>query len=204
MQAIRVHCPKVYKANDARVRPVSLAVVHWTASPPKAPDAPDEARMRAWLADTGRQSSTHLVILRDGRVLQAAGLDERTWHAGGAVWHGPDGEVRGVNMRSIGIDMENVGPVRRAPDGAGFIDAYGGTYRGAPPTRTGNIWHEPYTTEQIASLADVVRWVVREIPVLRDPARWVGHADIQVGKTDPGPLMPWAAVRSLAENVGKL
>lgn len=196
MNAIRVPCSKVYRANDSRVLPVALAVIHWTASPPTAPEAPNEARMRAWLADDERQTSTHLVILRDGRVLQAADLTERTWHAGGSTWIDPRGVAkRSINFRSIGIDLENVGYVRRAPDGVGFIDGYGGRYKGAEPVKAAGGWFEPYTGVQLVALAAVVRWVAESVPVLRDPARWVGHSDIQHGKIDPGPLCPWAEIR---------
>lgn len=196
---IKVPCSKVYRAGDHRIRPVALAVMHWTASPPKAPGAADEARMRSWLADDSRQTSTHLVIMRDGRVLQAADLDERTWHAGGSTWTDPDGVRRqSINGQSIGVDLENVGYVKRAPDGVRFVDGYGGRYRGDHPVKTTAGWFEPYTAEQLASLGDVVRWLVCEFPALRDPKRWVGHCEIQPGKIDPGPLFPWASVRELA------
>lgn len=199
MTPTQVPCSKIYRAGDSRVRPVALAVMHWTGSPPKAPEAPDEARMRTWLADNERQTSTNLVILRDGRVLQAAGLDDRTWHAGGSAWVDPAGVPRqSINGQSIGIDLENVGYVKRSPEGIGFIDGYGGRYRGDQPTKTTAGWFEPYTAAQLASLGEVVRWLVRELPVLRDSRRWVGHCDIQPGKIDPGPIFPWAAVRDLA------
>lgn len=200
---LTAECHKVYRANDNRVMPVALAVLHWTASPPRAPEAPDEARVRAWLADGSRASSTHLVILRDGLVLQAAGLDERTWHAGGSTWTGPDGVARkSINLQSIGIDLENVGYVRRAPEGEGFIDGYGGRYKGATPVRAAGGWYEPYTPAQLASLSNVVHWLARTLPVLRDPARWVGHSQIQTGKVDPGPLFPWQAVQGIAASAG--
>ena len=202
MTPIRVPCSKVYRASDSRVRPVALAVMHWTASPPKAPGAADETRMRAWLADTSRQTSTHLVILRDGRVLQAADLAERTWHAGGSTWIAPNGvPTKSVNAQSIGVDMENVGYVKRAPDGVGFIDGYGGRYLGADPVKAAGMWWEPYTPAQLASLDAVVRWLAMEIPALLDPRRWAGHSEIQPGKLDPGPLFPWESVRASVADV---
>lgn len=203
MTPTRVPCSKVYRAEDYRVRPVALAVMHWTASPPKGPGEADETRVRAWLANNERQSSTHLVILRDGRVLQAAGLDERTWHAGGSTWIAPNGvPTKSVNAQSVGVDLENVGYVKRAPDGHGFVDGYGGRYIGAQPVKADGIWWEPYTPEQLASLTDVVRWLAMEIPALLDIRRWVGHSDIQIGKTDPGPLFPWESVRNTIADVG--
>jgi N-acetyl-anhydromuramyl-L-alanine amidase AmpD len=98
--------------------------------------------------------------------------------------------------------MENVGFLRRAPDGVGYVDGYGGRYRGAPPVKTSLGWFEPYTTAQIAALADVARAIVREAPILHDGARWVGHSDVQPGKSDPGPLFPWDALRALVAKDG--
>ena len=198
MESTHVPCSKVYRAGDSRVRPVALVVLHWTASPPKGPEAPDEARMRAWLADDSRQTSTHLVILRDGRVLQAAELGERTWHAGGSAWTDPKGAVtKSINFQSIGVDLENVGYVKRAPDGVGFVDGYGGRYKGASPVKASGSWCEPYTGVQLVALAAVVRWIAESIPALREPVRWVGHSEIQPGKMDPGPLFPWHEVRAI-------
>ena len=197
MQLIRVPCSKLYRAHDSRVRPVAVAVVHWTASPPRGPGVADPARIKAWLADNSRETSTGFTILRDGVILQAADLDERTWHAGGSVWRDSVGaEHRGVNLQSIGFDLENVGPVRKSPAGDGWIDAYGGRYKGAEPTKTGRGYFEPYTPAQLAALDEFVRWLAAHVPILRDPARWTGHENIQPGKLDPGPLFPWAAVRA--------
>lgn len=198
MHIVLATCHKLYRATDPRTRPVELAVAHWTASPPKAPERPDPDRIVAWLADDARQASTGLVVMRDGDVIQAATLAERTWHAGGSVWTDPNGHAAGgVNFRSIGFDLENVGFVRKSPTGDGtFIDGYGGRYKGATPVKTTKGYFEPYTAQQLATLDEVVRWMAREIPILREPARWTGHENIQTGKSDPGPLFPWESVRT--------
>jgi N-acetyl-anhydromuramyl-L-alanine amidase AmpD len=197
-------CHKVYRVTDSRVRPVELAVAHWTASPPKAPGKADPDRIRAWLADEEREQSTHLIILRDGDVIQGARFNERTWHAGGSRWTDPSGVTAGgVNYRSIGIDLENVGFLKKSPKGDGsFIDGYGGRYKGATPKKTGRGYFEPYTPAQLVTLDEVVRWVALEVAVLRDPRRWVGHESIQPGKSDPGPLFPWSAVQAAVASVG--
>lgn len=193
---------KLYGAGDHRVRPVELAVCHWTGSPPKGPGVADEARMRAWLADDSRQTSTHFVILRNGRVLQAAPFDARTWHAGGSTWVDPTGAPRkSVNGMSIGVDMENVGHLTRAPDGVGFLDGYGGRYKGAQPVKAAGGWWEPYTPEQSAAMVELAESLATSTTILRDGARWVGHCDIQPGKLDPGPLFPWAAIRGAVARV---
>jgi N-acetyl-anhydromuramyl-L-alanine amidase AmpD len=158
--------------------------------------------MRAWLADDERQTSTHFVILRDGRILQAAELTERTWHSGGSTWVDPAGRARrGVNAMSIGIDLENVGILRRAPGGGGFIDGYGGAYKGAAPLKIGDVWCEPYTPAQAEQVVALAAQLAAQVRALRDGRRWVGHCDIQIGKADPGPAMPWAALRAAVEAV---
>lgn len=197
MNPILVPCSKHYGARDRRVRPVALAVAHWTASPPRGPGLPDPARVKAWLANAKVQSSTHFVIMRDGSLLQAASLDERTWHAGGSEWTDPAGvEHDHINAESIGFDLENVGPVYMDPGGVGFVDSYHGVYKGAEPVKVGRGLFEPYTPAQLATLDEFVRWLAGQIPALRDPARWVGHQHIMSTKIDPGPLFPWEAVRA--------
>ncbi len=194
MLIVRAETRKKYAAGDPRVQPVALAVVHWTASPPRHPGDANEARMRAWLADESRGSSTHFIVLRDGRVIQAADLDERTWHAGGSTWIDPSGRaVKSVNERSIGIDMECVGYLRRSPAGA-FADGYGGAYHGAAPVVVNRQWLEPYTRQQSVAIVELARDLARQLPVLRDRVRWVGHCDVKAGKPDPGPHFPWEAV----------
>lgn len=192
METARVPCRKIYRAADPRVLPVELAVVHWTASPPRGPGVSDSLRIERWLADDARQTSTHFVVLRDGAIVQAADLTERTWHAGGSEWR----RAGRVNGRSIGIDLENVGPVARADVPGGWVDSYHGVYRGVLPVHAAGRDWEPYAAAQIASALELAAWIAHELPVLRDPMRWVGHCDIRGAKLDPGPLFPWGALRA--------
>lgn len=163
--------------------PVELVVVHYTASP-GAPES-QRARMFRWLDDDSRRSSTHFIILRDGTTIQAAPTSRRTWHAGGSNWRGKGG----VNKRSIGVDLENVGRLYPCPEG--FKDSYGGIYKGPTPYLYQASFWEPYTDAQAAALALLVHELAVEFPVLRDPARWVGHEHIKKTKSDPGPAFPW-------------
>jgi len=188
----RLHTLHRYSSDDDRVRPVELAVVHWTATPHTGgPSGADEPRMRRWLhGQSERQTSTHLVALRDGGLLQGATLDERCWHAGGSKWQG-EGHV---NHRSIGFDLENVGYLS---EGSGrFVDAYGGKYKGPTPIQHQAVWHEPYTVAQLVAFLWAAGEVVALLPILEDPERWVGHRQIRATKRDPGPF-PWGALREV-------
>ena len=57
--------------------------------------------------------SAHLVIGRDGRVVQMVPFDHAAFHAGGGSWEGR-GEI---NRRSIGIEVDNAGQVTQKLDG---------------------------------------------------------------------------------------
>jgi len=203
----RVPSPFSYGDLDPRTRPVELVVVHWTATPHSGAHqhGDDPARIRRWLGGSSRESSTHFAVTRAGEVIQGAPLEWRTWHAGGSRTADGRGDV---NMRSIGIDLENVGNLSR---GTGrWVDAYGGTYAGPAPHESpvalrdrGGVWErstpdhqrvegwEPYRVAQVAAFLAVARRLAHELPALGDVARWLGHCEVRATKLDPGPHFPW-------------
>lgn len=185
----------------ASVGPVEVVVIHWTASPAADYDVrrgANEHRLREWLAGRGGRNSTHIVVLRDGLALQGAPLTDRCWHAGQSSWalgaaagEGPSA----VNGRSIGIDLENVGPLERRA--LGHVDTYGGRYLGPMPSQVGGSPHEPFTRPQVEALLGLIPDIVAAFPVLADGRRWVGHRDVAPGrKVDPGPAFPWRLLRA--------
>lgn len=184
----RESSPHVYAPADPRIRQVDTAVIHWTASPHKAGNrlGADVQRIRSWLRGERGETSTHFVILRDGQVIQGAPLSARCWHAGGSKTADGRGSV---NLRSIGIDLENVGPLTR--EGNHWLNAYGGHHEGPVwLSDDGRAW-EPYTAPQMHAFLTIAALLVDAFPVLRDPAAWVGHEHIRPTKQDPGPAMPW-------------
>lgn len=184
----RESSPHVYPAGDRRVRPIDTAVIHWTASPHKAGSrlGADARRIRSWLRGERGETSTHFTVLRDGQVIQGAPLSARCWHSGGS--RTADGQGF-VNMRSIGIDFENVGPLTR--EAGGYVNAYGGHHTGPVwLSDDGRAW-EPYTAPQMHAFLTIAASLVDAFPVLQDPAAWVGHEHIRLTKQDPGPAMPW-------------
>ncbi len=151
---------------------VDLVVIHCT-------ELPDLAMARSYgeraVYDSGTGNSGHYYIDRDGSLLQYVALDRVAHH------------VRGLNPRSIGIELVNTG---RYPD---WFDSRNQHMR------------EPYTDAQIATLVRLLQWLPEQLPSLRwiagheqldtarvpasdDPAREVAR------KLDPGPLFPWAQV----------
>jgi N-acetyl-anhydromuramyl-L-alanine amidase AmpD len=58
--------------------------------------------------------SAHLVIGRDGRVIQMVPFDHAAYHSGSGVWEGKGG----INDHSIGIEVDNAGKLTHKLDGS--------------------------------------------------------------------------------------
>lgn len=138
-------------------------------------------------------ASAHLVLGRDGRIVQLAPFNVVTWHAGVSAWDG----LTGLNQHSIGIEMDN----------AGVLDEIGGrcftwfrkeidtaevqraVHRHGGPQRP---WHA-YTGAQIERALELAELLVARYGLLDV----IGHEDAAPGrKCDPGPAFPLAALRS--------
>lgn len=151
---------------------IDLVVIHCT-------ELPDLATAREYgeraLYDNGSGNSGHYYIDRDGSIQQYIALDRVAHH------------VRGINPRSIGIELVNRG---RWPN---WFDS------------SNQAMSEPYPEAQIAALVRLLEWLPQAVPSLRyiagheqldttlepasdDPGRSVQR------KLDPGPMFPWELV----------
>lgn len=138
-------------------------------------------------------ASAHVVLGRDGQIVQLAPFNVVTWHAGVSQWAG----LVGLNSHSIGIEMDNAGLLKRV--GSQYQAWFGKVYPDDEVTlaahRNGGPvvpWHA-YTEAQIERAIELADLLV-EAYGLQDV---LGHEDIAPGrKTDPGPAFPLAAVRS--------
>lgn len=140
-------------------------------------------------------ASAHIVLGRDGRIVQLAPFNTVTWHAGVSQWNG----LNGLNHHAIGIEMDNAGLLHR--EGERFVAWFGKAYpenevlvaahrHGGGPQP----WHA-YTEAQITRALELCELLVAHYR-LEDV---LGHEDIARGrKSDPGPAFPLAAVRSRA------
>ncbi|MDT7933611.1 MAG: N-acetylmuramoyl-L-alanine amidase [Sphingomonadaceae bacterium] len=166
--------------------PPEIAVIHFTGGGSARSSA-------AWFADPrNRSSSAHVVIDRDGSVIQCVPFDRQAWHAGVSAWRG----LTGLNRYSWGIELANWGWLQRM--GAGWADGAGRPVQGAvlaahrhgnPGGDAGPIGWEPYPSAQVAAAAALCGALgVREV---------VGHDDIAPGrKSDPGPAFDMPAFRA--------
>ncbi|WP_300335927.1 N-acetylmuramoyl-L-alanine amidase [Accumulibacter sp.] len=138
-------------------------------------------------------ASAHVVLGRDGRIVQLAPFNVVTWHAGVSQWAG----LVGLNSHSIGIEMDNAGLLKRVGSQyqAWFAKVYPDDEVTLAAHRNGgpvSPWHA-YTEVQIERAIELAELLVDHYG-LQDV---LGHEDIAPGrKVDPGPAFPLAAVRS--------
>jgi len=140
-------------------------------------------------------ASAHIVLGRDGCIVQLAPLNVVTWHAGVSQWNG----LSGLNQYSIGIEMDNAGVMNKV--GNQYVAWFGKAYPDsevllAEHKHGGGVraWHA-YTEIQIERALELAELLVAHYK-LEDV---LGHEDIARGrKVDPGPAFPLGALRSRA------
>ena len=139
------------------------------------------------------KASAHLVIDRDGSIVQLIGFDKIAWHAGKSKWQ----ERTGLNKFSIGIELVNAGELKRS--GSQYVSWFGHRYREDQVVEAVHrnqskmsYWHA-YTQDQIEACFDVCR-VLKENYQIQFI---LGHEEIAPRrKTDPGPAFPLEKLRN--------
>lgn len=148
----------------------------------------------SWFLNRAAKASAHLLIDRDGTIVQFAPFNIVTWHAGASKWNG----LNGLNHHSIGIELVNGGkltrsgsqwicPVdrKRVPDNEVIMATH-------KNETSENAWHD-YTTDQLEAAMEIAALLVKTYK-LKDV---VGHDDISpFRKCDPGPAFPMSSFRS--------
>jgi len=155
---------------------MDTVIVHYTASP---------SFRSAYnsLMNPSVRASAHLLVDRDGSVLQMADFDTIAWHAGRSSYK----DRSGFNKYSIGIEIVNAGPIKMK--NGEFFDVYNikypadqvmeGKHRNRPIVS--KYWHK-YTPEQEATVDEICRLLVNTYGV----KFILGHEEISVGrKFDP-------------------
>ncbi len=144
----------------------------------------------------GNRASAHLLVGRDGHIVQFLDFNLRAWHAGQSTWNG----ITDINSHSIGIELENAGSIHL--DGERCIGEEGvivpaeqvidATHKHATWTMTR--WHQ-YAPAQLDACHDIAH-ILAKTYAIEDI---VGHDDIAPDrKQDPGPAFPLESVRSMA------
>lgn len=150
----------------------------------------------SWFQNKDSQASAHLVIDRDGSIIQMVPFNCRAWHAGKSKW----GNLENMNQYSIGIELVNAGKLRK-----NSADQWVSWSNTIIPNAEVTVsrhkdesseagWHE-YTEIQLETVTKV-SMVLHKTYNFTDI---LGHDDVSPGrKVDPGPLFPMNSFRSSA------
>ncbi len=167
------------------VKPL-LLILHYTASL-------TTREAVSWFENSAARASAHLVIGRDGNVVQMVAFDEMAWHAGASTW----GTLTDLNRYSIGIEMVNGGRLQR--QAGRWVDWKGRT---VPDDEVVELTHklesapagwQVYTEAQLESALESALALQAAYPFVDI----VGHDDVApTRKRDPGPAFPLLSFRS--------
>ncbi|CAB4155062.1 ampD N-acetyl-anhydromuramyl-L-alanine amidase [uncultured Caudovirales phage] len=143
--------------------------------------------------------SAHVALTARGsvnKVTQLVPTNIQAGHAGtNAVWRGQPN----VNSFSLGIEINNPGPLFRGADGL-FRDVYGRLWDEEEPLAAAHasgrfpawkLW-APYTAKELQIVELLCRSWIRKYPSIVDV---VGHDEIRRDKADPGPAFPMLELR---------
>jgi N-acetylmuramoyl-L-alanine amidase len=144
------------------------------------------------------RASAHLAVTARGgvrRITQMVPFNVQAGHAGEtAVWNAR----RGVNGFSVGIEINNPGPLTLGDDGV-FLDAHKRPWEGevlsSRHARPGFPWRHwaRYTDDEIAAVTAIMLALKERYGIVDV----VGHDEIRKDKSDPGPAFPMEQVRAL-------
>ncbi len=151
----------------------------------------------SWLQNPIAGASAHLIIGRDGEVVQLVPFNTVAWHAGKSSYKNRSG----YNNFSIGIELENPGELKK--NGNMFSSWFGGEYSESEvlqaqhsnknrDQKTVSYWLT-YTDKQIAKTEQIILELMDAYPI----DEILGHEEIAPGrKTDPGPAFPLDNLRN--------
>lgn len=171
------------------------AIVHFTAGWSGA------SAVDWWRDPKAKGASAHVVIDRDGSLIQCRPFSRTAGHAGiKSRWTDPTTGIvyvnSGVNACTIGIEMANAGELERSTYPTPGMGPLAGLPIPFIETRHKNggpvaKW-ETYTPAALCTLRDLLEAVCLRYKL--DDIR--GHDDVCPGrKTDPGPAFPMAQIR---------
>lgn len=183
---------------------VTGVVQHYTG-------AGDGRALARWLAGPDARVSAHLVICRDGHVIQQVSFNHEAFHAGESndvgLWKGLP-QPMNVNAFTIGIENSNYGWLIESEGGSFWtkkkVDGewvkarpYAGPKPHRAPDHLGVMrWWEPFSEALVKANVAVLRRIIELYPEI-GPEDIQGHSSISPHRRfDPGPMWPWEYVES--------
>lgn len=144
------------------------------------------------LQNPALKAGSHVVIGRDGRVVQLAPFNITAFHAGLSSYGGRSG----YNRYAIGVHLDNAGHLSKR--GNKFVAWFGQAYPDSEvmaathrDESAGGYWHR-YTPVQLSVAREIATLLRREYGI----REVLGHEDVARGrKLDPGPAFPLEEIR---------
>lgn len=163
-------------------------VIHFTAG------ASGQSSIDFWNTPAAKGACAHLVIERDGRIIQCRPFNRTASHAGVSKWRDPKTQdlYSGLNGCSIGIELANAG---NDPDALKWARKQPGFTSIRATHRNGgtNAEWECFPAAQVAACTEVAKLLVAHYH-LDDVT---GHDCIAPArKDDPGPAFDMKALRA--------
>jgi N-acetylmuramoyl-L-alanine amidase len=184
---VQVHHQSTHYSN--RLMEVDTLIIHYTASVTS-----DATRRVFTKGKPGNRRSAHFTVNTDGSIEQFVDLDKAAWHAGGGYLPDVQGSAGGsMNSRSIGIEIENFGPLKRI-EGVYYHSAASNTnphvvyrYDGEPFIDKDKKAWASYPKKQL----DAVKKLGKALNQIYKFKYIHGHDELlRVFKSDPGPAFP--------------
>ncbi|MFH7319163.1 N-acetylmuramoyl-L-alanine amidase [Desulfurivibrio sp. D14AmB] len=137
-------------------------------------------------------ASAHVLVDKDGRLVQLVPFNRIAWHAGTSSYL----DRRGLNSYSIGIEVVNAGKLERS--GGLYRSWFGRSYpeeevvRAVHRNEEEPAYWERFTQEQIAAVLSLCQALKSSYQI----CHILGHEEISPGrKIDPGPAFPLDKLR---------
>lgn len=170
---------------NTKIKPCEYLIIHYTTG-----TMPQQTIN--WFTNPMAKASAHLLITREGEIIQFVPFDTVGWHAGNSQW----AERTGLNRYSIGIELDNAG---RLINENGQWKRLNTIFPAdqvlvAQHKLLNAPWGwEKYPQAQMDALREVAR-------LLNETYHFVdilGHDDVStMGKLDPGPAFDMVGFRN--------
>lgn len=191
---IKVPSPNYTK--NVKMVPDSI-LVHWTGGTAYGPAV-------NWFKSKKSKVSAHIIIDRDGRIIQMVSFDRRAWHAGRSSWRGR----KSCNGFSVGIELVNPGPVEKIDENTVKLRRGKIHKREKSMDALEDFLHKGsngkmylrYTNAQMSSLRHVMIALHRRYKI----EHVMGHQDVAPGrKIDPGPELSYERLQMVKRHMWK-
>ncbi|MDB6118401.1 MAG: N-acetylmuramyl-L-alanine amidase, negative regulator of AmpC, AmpD [Verrucomicrobiaceae bacterium] len=153
-------------------------VMHFTSG------ASAQSSVDFWKSPDAQGACAHVIIDRDGSIIQCRPFNRTCGHAGKSTWKG----LSGLNACSIGIELANAGDDEKLAKRWSKLPLVQASHKNGGPAQS---W-EAYSEAQLVACTAVSQALVKRYNL--DDV--VGHDDIAPKrKNDPGPAFPMQALR---------